>query len=118
MSQTSYVSTDGVDFAARQEISFVCTANGHIFTRVFSDEITPPTDWDCPRCGSPASRGDGTPAPDRAPARRRTHWDMLRERRSMEELEQLLAERLRELRAAQEQEFSDQQADIWERAAD
>ena len=28
----------------------------------------------------------------------RTHWDMLRERRSIEELEDLLAERLDELR--------------------
>ncbi|MBP8921019.1 MAG: RNA polymerase-binding protein RbpA, partial [Micropruina sp.] len=28
----------------------------------------------------------------------RTHWDMLRERRSIEELEELLAERLGEIR--------------------
>ena len=28
----------------------------------------------------------------------RTHWDMLRERRSIEELEELLAERLDEIR--------------------
>jgi hypothetical protein len=101
MSQSSFASTEGIDFATRQEVGFYCT-NGHIYTRTFSDEIIPPTQWDCPRCGSHSQRTDGTIGEEKPVSHRRSHWDMLRERRSMEELQQLLAERLAEIRAAHE----------------
>ena len=56
----------------------------------------PPT-WEC-RCGADAKLKDGPAAevkPVKAP---RTHWDMLLERRSIPELEELLEERLTLLR--------------------
>ena len=52
----------------------------------------------CPRCGAVAGRSDGVVAEAKAVKPPRTHWDMLRERRSIEELEELLAERLGEIR--------------------
>jgi hypothetical protein len=101
MSQASFASTEGIDFATRQEIGFHCDS-GHIYTRTFSDEIVPPTEWDCPRCGTLSKRTDGTVGEEKPVTRRRSHWDMLRERRSMEELQQLLTERLAEIRAIHE----------------
>ena len=58
-----------------------------------------PEVWECTVCGAEALRLDGTrPEPKKGkPAR--THWDMLLERRSVKELEVLLAERLEVLRA-------------------
>ena len=56
-----------------------------------------PALWEC-RCGLEALLVDG-PEPDRKPTKpARTHWDMLLERRSVEELEELLDERLTLLR--------------------
>ena len=56
-----------------------------------------PEVWECTVCGAEALRIDGTrPEPKKGkPAR--THWDMLLERRSVKELEVLLAERLEQL---------------------
>ena len=54
---------------------------------------------DCPRCGAQALKV-ATDRPDEKPAKpARTHWDMLLERRSVEDLEVLLDERLELLRA-------------------
>jgi RNA polymerase-binding protein len=55
--------------------------------------------WECRTCGQTAIRVDGS-VPDEKPVKpARTHWDMLLERRSREELEEILAERLAVLRA-------------------
>jgi hypothetical protein len=55
--------------------------------------------WEC-RCGAEAKLVGGT-EPEAKPAKhQRTHWDMLLERRSIPELEELLEERLTLLRAA------------------
>ena len=58
----------------------------------------------CRRCGSARVAGPGTPrwstiVAEKAEKPSRTHWDMLLERRSVEELEILLDERLELLRA-------------------
>ncbi len=87
----------GVELAARQDIGFVC-ANGHEFSITFSAEAELPTLWECPRCGIEARRADGVEPEVKATKPVRTHWDMLRERRSIEELEDILAERLEEIR--------------------
>ena len=50
-------------------------------------------------CGAEALRVDGTRPEKKAGKPARTHWDMLLERRSIKELEVLLAERLELLRA-------------------
>lgn len=87
----------GIELAARQDIGFVCT-NNHEFSITFAAEADLPTLWECPRCGTEARRADGV-EPERKPTKPvRTHWDMLRERRSIEELEGILAERLDEIR--------------------
>ena len=53
---------------------------------------------ECPRCGAEALRSDGTDPQRKKQKPQRTHWDMLTERRSIPELEELLAERLEEIR--------------------
>ncbi|HSU35635.1 MAG TPA: RNA polymerase-binding protein RbpA [Propionibacteriaceae bacterium] len=94
----SFEDEAGVEFAARQEIGYDCPREHH-FSLVFSAEAEIPTLWECPRCGAESLRSDGE-RPDRKEEKpARTHWDMLRERRSIAELEDLLAERLTLLRS-------------------
>ena len=76
----SLESEDGVVFADRFIVRYLCP-KGHEFEVTLSTEATAPPTWEC-RCG-------------RSPAKpQRTHWDMLLERRSMAELDQVLAEQL------------------------
>ena len=56
--------------------------------------------WECTVCGAEALRVDGTRPEPKSGKPARTHWDMLLERRSVKDLEVLLAERLELLRAA------------------
>ena len=94
----SYENDLGVEMAPRQSVSYQC-AREHRFSVPFSIEADVPEVWECSICGAEALRIDGTrPEPKRGkPAR--THWDMLLERRSVKELEVLLAERLELLRS-------------------
>ncbi len=94
----SYETDAGVEMAPRQSITYNCP-DGHRFAMPFSLEADVPDVWECTGCGAEALRMDGTrPEPKKGkPAR--THWDMLLERRSIKELEVLLAERLEHLRA-------------------
>jgi rubredoxin len=94
----SYETDAGVEMAPRQSITYTCP-EGHRFAMPFSLEAEVPDVWECTVCGAEALRVDGTrPEPKKGkPAR--THWDMLLERRSVKELEVLLAERLEHLRA-------------------
>lgn len=87
----------GVELAARQDIEFDC-ANEHHFAITFAAEADLPAEWECPRCGAVGKRSDGILAEVKVGKPPRTHWDMLRERRSIEELEEILAERLEVLR--------------------
>nr|NLI49752.1 RNA polymerase-binding protein RbpA [Propionibacterium sp.] len=90
----------GVELAARRQLSFDCP-KGHHFTLTFAEEAELPTEWECPRCGKTALRADGVPPAVKEEKHQRTHWDMLRERRSIPELEEILAERLEQLRKEQ-----------------
>ena len=94
----SYETDAGVEMAPRQSITYNCP-DGHRFAMPFSLEADVPAVWECTVCGAEALRMDGTrPEPKKGkPAR--THWDMLLERRSVKELEVLLAERLEHLRS-------------------
>ena len=97
LGSTSYESDAGVDFAPRQLTTYDCTA-GHATTLPFAEEAEIPFDWECATCGEPATLRNGI-EPDRKPEKHiRTHWDMLLERRSVPELEELLDERLTILR--------------------
>jgi RNA polymerase-binding protein len=96
----SFEDERGVEMAPRQEISYDCP-RGHHFIIVMADDAVVPAEWECPRCGSVALQVDGV-TPEAKPERpARTHWDMLRERRSIPELEEILSERLELLRTGE-----------------
>ncbi|MEL4356789.1 MULTISPECIES: RNA polymerase-binding protein RbpA [unclassified Luteococcus] len=96
----SFEDEEGIEFAARQTIGFDCS-NEHHFEVTFAMEAELPAEWECPRCGAQSLRSDGTQPEEKVTKPQRTHWDMLRERRSIKELEVLLAERLELLRKDQ-----------------
>ena len=85
------------DPADRIEITYTCPTD-HEFTRVFAADASVPAAWDCPHCGRNASCGftqsSETPVDDGP----RTHWDMVLERRTTEELAEMLAERVAQMR--------------------
>lgn len=94
----SMESEDGVIFADRVVARYVCP-DGHELEIPFAAEATPPAQWEC-RCGKNSDLlGDATEGEEQKAAKpARTHWDMLLERRSMEELQELLDEQLTLLR--------------------
>ncbi len=83
--------------APRQTIEFFC-AKDHRTTLQFAIEAEVPLEWDCPRCGLPASR-DAENRPD-APRTEpyKTHLAYVKERRSEEEAASILDEALETLR--------------------
>ncbi len=96
----SMESDEGVDFAPRQQAIYDCP-NGHTIVLPFSSEAELPAAWEC-RCSLEAElrNADDAAAADHRPVKAvRTHWDMLLERRSIEELDVLLDERLDLLRS-------------------
>lgn len=95
----SYENDHGIEPAAVQPVVYDCPG-GHSFTMPFSVEADVPAEWECRTCGQRALRRDGAPAEEKPGKPQRTHWDMLLERRSIPELEELLEERLELLRAS------------------
>ena len=93
----SYETDEGVDRAPRQIIDYDC-ANGHRTTVPMSVEAEVPLMWECRVCGSEALRADAERPEPKKVKPPRTHWDMLLERRSISELEDILNERLQEVR--------------------
>ncbi len=77
---------------------YVCP-QGHRSELPFSIEADIPPSWEC-RCGAVARLLDGGEIETKPTRPQRTHWDMLLERRSIPELEELLQERLQLLRAS------------------
>ena len=90
----------GIEFAARQQVGYRCT-EGHEFEITMSVEADVPANWECPRCGSVALSTSGILPEEKAEKPVRTHWDMLLERRSETELEDILKERLALLRGGE-----------------
>lgn len=95
----SYETEDGVEFAPRQPVVYDCP-NGHETTVPFSAEAEVPATWECRSCGAVALRRDAEMPEAKAGRRPRTHWDMLMERRTVDDLEELLTERLTLLRGS------------------
>jgi ribosomal protein L37AE/L43A len=93
----SYENERSQEFAARQRISFECP-EGHQFSRVFAEEADTVAVWECPQCGASALAANAVRPEPKKVKPVRTHWDMLMERRSTADLEQLLSERLAEIR--------------------
>jgi hypothetical protein len=71
---------------------------GHDFTVSFADDAESPMVWECRLHGNEATLVDGIAPEPKKTKPPRTHWDMLMERRSVQQLEELLDERLTELR--------------------
>ena len=85
---------ENVEFAQRTDVAYVCP-DGHRTIVPFAKDVEVPDQWEC-RCGKPAVREDAE-NPDDPSAQgkpQRTHWDMLLERRTISELEELLEKRL------------------------
>lgn len=98
MGSNSLESEDGVVFVERQDVGYSCPF-GHEFEVPFAIDAEVPDAWDCPTCSALSIRTGIEDFQDEKPNKpTRSHWDMLLERRSEEELEQLLQERLQEVK--------------------
>ena len=94
----SYESDAGVEAAPRQRIDYDCP-KGHRTSVPMSMEAEVPLVWECRVCGAEGLRSDAEQPEAKRVKPPRTHWDMLLERRSIAELEELLEERLAILRS-------------------
>ena len=97
----SLQSEEGVTFSPRKKSTYQA-ADGSTFEVMFSADAEIPTVWESPKSGregrligEDGRQVEPEPADAKVP---RTHWDMLLERRSRPELEELLQERLDFLR--------------------
>jgi rubredoxin len=100
----SLESEAGVVMAERNNFTYRC-ANGHETAMVFAAEAEVPQTWQCKICGLQGTllEGDIEVILDESDEKTaRTHWEMLLERRSLEELEEILQERLDDIRARRE----------------
>ena len=98
----SLQSEEGVVFMERRATSYKCAACGHDTTLMFAADAEPPQTWECRACGAEAVLqvdGESVKLDEADEKAARSHWDMLLERRSRAELEELLEERLAYIRA-------------------
>ena len=93
----SYETDRNHDLAPRQ-IARYRTENGEEFEVPFADDAEIPGSWLC-RNGMEGTLIEGDLPEPKKVKPPRTHWDMLLERRSVEELEELLKERLELIRS-------------------
>jgi ribosomal protein L37AE/L43A len=93
----SLQSEEGVVFMERKEHTYVCSVCSRETTLMFAADADAPATWECRTCGGESllQLDKGTVEVDHSGDKAvRTHWDMLLERRSVTELEEILAERL------------------------
>ena len=81
------------ELIARHRLDFYCT-NGHVTWLSFAQDADLPQQWDCPRCGLPAGRDEHAPPRASHIEPYKTHLAYVKERRSDEDGEALLAEAL------------------------
>ena len=93
----SYETDRNHDLAPRQMVRYV-SASGYQFEVAFANDAEAPATWESPQ-GGLGRRMDGVEPEQKKTKPPRTHWDMLLERRSISELEDILNERLQEVRA-------------------
>ncbi|MGG5172524.1 RNA polymerase-binding protein RbpA [Pseudarthrobacter sp. J1738] len=86
----------GVEPAPRQRIEYRCADGEQVFVTFAAEAEIPPV-WTS-KTGKEALLVDGEKPTDGNEKAVRTHWDMLLERRSLEELETILQDRLDILR--------------------
>lgn len=97
----SLQSEEGVTFSPRASHTYLCASCGRETVMVFSADAEAPEEWECKYCSDTATLlVDSKPVVvDHSDEKiARTHWDMLLERRTRAELEELLEERLNYLR--------------------
>lgn len=98
----SLQSEEGVTFSPRKKSTYR-QADGATFEVMFSSDADVPTVWESPKSGAEgrlvAEDGTLVERDDAEQKVARTHWDMLLERRTRAELEELLEERLSYLRS-------------------
>jgi len=98
LGSTSYEADRNHDLAPRRTATYHCPRD-HDFTVPLADDADVPAVWDCRMHGLESTLVDGSVPDTKAAKPPRTHWDMLLERRSIDELEEILKERLDELKA-------------------
>ncbi|MFS3129524.1 RNA polymerase-binding protein RbpA [Nocardioides sp. Bht2] len=84
--------------APRQVVSYHCSQQ-HRSEITFSTQAAVPENWDCPRCGRPASLESAEPPPAQRNEPYKTHLAYVKERRSDEEAAHLLDEAIALLRS-------------------
>jgi hypothetical protein len=98
----SLQSEEGVEFSPRKK-SIYRTAEGDTFEVIFAADAEVPQQWESPKTGQEgillSSDGEPVVLDEIETKTPRSHWDMLLERRTRAELEELLQERLDYLRA-------------------
>ncbi len=85
------------DSAPRHRVSFWCS-HGHETRPSFATEAAIPEQWDCPKCGYPASRDKANPPAPQRNEPYKTHLAYVRERRTDVDGDAILAEALAKLR--------------------
>ncbi|MEJ1087566.1 RNA polymerase-binding protein RbpA [Microbacterium sp. Mu-80] len=98
----SLQSEEGVVFMERRATAYKCESCGQETTLMFAADAEPPQTWECRGCGAEAVLqidGASVKLEESDEKAARTHWDMLLERRTRDELEELLADRLAYVRA-------------------
>lgn len=83
--------------APRRSVTFWC-ARGHETRPSFAAEAAIPDQWDCPRCGLPASRDQENPPPPPRNEPYKTHLAYVKERRTDADGAVILEEALNDLR--------------------
>jgi hypothetical protein len=85
------------DSAPRIRMSFWC-ANGHESRPSFASDAAIPEEWDCPKCGLPASSDRENPPPPPKIEPYKTHLAYVKERRSDVDGDSILNEALEKRR--------------------
>lgn len=96
MGAVSYETDRDHDLAPRQMVRYRTEA-GDIFEVPFAHDAEIPSTWLC-KNGQEGILVEGEGLETKPAKPPRTHWDMLRERRTIEELDVLLEERIEQLR--------------------
>ncbi|MBR6440256.1 MAG: RNA polymerase-binding protein RbpA [Aeriscardovia sp.] len=90
----SLESDEGVTLAERKDVVYVCP-KGHRTIVPFAKQATVPATWFC-HCGLTCVQEDRQGDPLDGGKAKRSHYDMLLERRTEEELKALLAKKIEE----------------------
>lgn len=96
MGAVSYETDRDHDLAPRQMVKYR-TEDGEVYEVPFADDAEIPEEWLC-KNGKWGTLVEGEGVESKQVKPPRTHWDMLCERRSIEELDKLLEERIENLR--------------------